>query len=129
MNNLQWNKIESERGSTFEIDTTYEKFNSDGTKERLRFVKYANTTDGKVLALHTKIRKTNKTLAEHFGTAGTSTVNPVHENEFLWDLVFNSSKEILIDDIKLYFGFELLPENKIKKVINTIKDIFNDKRK
>jgi len=113
-----WVKTERER-DVFNIDESYVKTNEDGTKERMRFVQYPKTPKGMVNCFHTKIRKTNVTFGEFFGKdyAGSE--------EYLWETMFNTSKEISLEDVEYYFGFDISSNSKVNKITKTIKDIFN----
>lgn len=113
-----WTKLKRER--YFNIDESYEKTNDDGTKERMRFVQRSKTPKGMVKCFHDKIIKTDKRLSDLFGKG--------FEEEYIWECVFNNSKEISIEDVEYYFGFKLTEGSKINKIVKTIKDIFNGKR-
>lgn len=93
----------------YNIDVSFEKlheFDGGKSKEKIRFVQYGGQNKENVMCHHTKIDEENG----------------------IWEMDFNTVKEIKIKDVEFYFGVSI-ESNGIKRVINAVKDIFNDTRK
>jgi len=81
-----WEICETESSGVFEIDKCYYKNNLDGTKEKIRFVRYRNTPNGKIHKWTLIIKKSDRFIE--------------WANHYAWDFVLERSE--VVDESEFY---------------------------
>lgn len=106
-----WIKQKNEVNRNLKIDETFLRINSDGTKDRLRFVQYPDQSD--LLVHEIKVRDTGR-FVEFIG-----------KNE--WECMYAGSKIMTISEAREEYPF-FKSALSFKKIFNTLKAIINESR-